>query len=147
MVKQYTGEKVNVHFEPGRCVHAAECVRGLSDVFDVEKRPWIQPDNAEVTDVIKVVERCPSGALTYECKSGVLESHPETRVAYGDDGELFIYGDFKLVQDDKVVRLNRAILTSDLSKTESPPFYTKSFQEQSDKTQYYKPIQDEANKY
>ncbi|EHE7497449.1 (4Fe-4S)-binding protein [Staphylococcus pseudintermedius] len=143
MVKQYTGENINVYFEPKRCVHATECIRGLGEVFDVEKRPWVQPDNAAVEDVIKVVERCPSGALTYELPSNQQETHPETRVAYGDDGEIFMYGDFTLVHNGEVMHLNRAILTSDASNTDSPPFYSKSFSGQGDKEQFYKPIQDE----
>ncbi|WP_086428632.1 (4Fe-4S)-binding protein [Staphylococcus cornubiensis] len=143
MAKQYTGEKINVYFEPKRCVHATECVRGLGKVFDVDKRPWVQPDNAPVEDVIKVVERCPSGALTYELPSNERETHAETRVTYGDDGEIFIYGDFDLVHNGEVMHLNRAILTSDESNTDNPPFYSKSFSGQGDKEQFYKQIQDE----
>lgn len=143
MAKKYTGEKVNVYFEPKRCVHATECIHGLGEVFDVDKRPWIQPDNADAERVIQVVERCPSGALTYERLSQEPETHPETRVTYGDDGEIFMYGDFDLVHNGETLHLNRAILTSDANKTDNPPFYNKSFQGQGDKKQFYRKIQDE----
>ncbi|PCF52750.1 (4Fe-4S)-binding protein [Staphylococcus delphini] len=145
MAKQYTGEKINVYFEPKRCVHAAECVRGLGKVFDVDQRPWVQPDNASVEDVIKVIERCPSGALTYESPLYERETHGQTRVIYGDDGEIFMYGDFDLVYNGEMMHLNRAILTSDVSNTDNPPFYSKSFSKQGDKAQFYKKIQDEEN--
>ncbi|HEC2150759.1 TPA: (4Fe-4S)-binding protein [Staphylococcus delphini] len=145
MVKQYTGEKVDVYFDPKRCVHATECVRGLSNVFDVDERPWVQPDNASEWDVVKVIERCPSGALTYERASGQPETHRETSVTMGDDGEIYMYGDFKLVHNGEVMQLNRAILTGDASRTDNPPFYSKSFSEQGDKARYYQAIQDEPN--
>jgi uncharacterized Fe-S cluster protein YjdI len=44
--RAYTAPGVRVFYDRGRCLHFAECVRGLPQVFDVEKRPWIQPGNA-----------------------------------------------------------------------------------------------------
>ncbi|MEE2038979.1 (4Fe-4S)-binding protein [Nocardiopsis sp. CT-R113] len=63
--KAYEGRSITVTFEGGRCLHAAECVRGLPEVFDTARRPWIQPDGASVDRLVDVVERCPSGALQY----------------------------------------------------------------------------------
>ncbi|CAM5250202.1 (4Fe-4S)-binding protein [Streptomyces sp. JUS-F4] len=37
--KSYDGEGIVVGFDPHRCLHAAECVRGLPTVFDVGRRP------------------------------------------------------------------------------------------------------------
>lgn len=68
--KLYTGRHVDVSFDREVCTHAAECVRGLPEVFDTKKRPWIEPDAAwspEAQDLlIEVVGRCPSGALHIE---------------------------------------------------------------------------------
>ncbi|MGB0092348.1 MAG: (4Fe-4S)-binding protein [Solirubrobacteraceae bacterium] len=79
--RTYTGERVTVYYEACRCLHFAECIRGLSEVFDVRKRPWIQPDNAPAELVAEVIRRCPSGALHYELAHGSPEQpeHP-TRV-------------------------------------------------------------------
>ncbi len=44
--KRYRGEAVDVSFDGARCRHAAECLRGLPAVFDVSRRPWIDPDKA-----------------------------------------------------------------------------------------------------
>jgi uncharacterized Fe-S cluster protein YjdI len=41
--RAYTAPGVRVFYDKGRCLHFAECVRGLPQVFDVGKRPWIQP--------------------------------------------------------------------------------------------------------
>jgi uncharacterized Fe-S cluster protein YjdI len=64
--RTYTGTTVDVSFDAALCEHAAECVRGLPAVFDVQQRPWIQPDGAPADDVVEVVGRCPSGALRIE---------------------------------------------------------------------------------
>ena len=65
--KVYTGPHVDVSFDGEVCMPAAECVRGMPDVFDPSARPWINPENAtdaEAADTLRaVVSRCPSGAL------------------------------------------------------------------------------------
>jgi uncharacterized Fe-S cluster protein YjdI len=53
-----------------RCIHAAECVRGLPAVFDTALRPWILPTAASSDAVAPVIEKCRSGALDYERRDG-----------------------------------------------------------------------------
>ncbi|MFD1048623.1 (4Fe-4S)-binding protein [Kibdelosporangium lantanae] len=54
--KSYTGSDITVAFDGNRCLHFAECLRGLPAVFDVRTRPWITPDNADADAVAEVVE-------------------------------------------------------------------------------------------
>lgn len=68
--KTYRTESITVTFEAGRCLHAAECVGGLPEVFDPARRPWIQPERATAERLAEVVRRCPSGALQYELAEG-----------------------------------------------------------------------------
>jgi CDGSH-type Zn-finger protein/uncharacterized Fe-S cluster protein YjdI len=68
--RRYAGAAVDITFSPRRCIHAARCVSQLAEVFDVEKRPWIQPDGAEREQIAGVVAQCPSGALHYDPKDG-----------------------------------------------------------------------------
>ena len=68
--KTYRTESITVTFEVRRCLHAAECVHGLPEVFDPTKRPWIQPDRTTAERLAEVVRRCPSGALQYELVEG-----------------------------------------------------------------------------
>ncbi|MEU5902866.1 (4Fe-4S)-binding protein [Micromonospora sp. NPDC047467] len=72
--KAYEGQKITVTFEARRCLHAAECVRSLPEVFDPGQRPWIRPDGAEAERLAEVVRRCPSGALQYELVGGGAET-------------------------------------------------------------------------
>lgn len=64
-LKDYYGKEITIHFNLGVCSHNGACVRGLPEVFDVRKKPWIMPDNASVEEIIKVIKKCPSGALSY----------------------------------------------------------------------------------
>ena len=65
--KMYTGPLVDVSFDGDICIHAAECVRGMPDVFNTKKRPWIDPTQADTPGLAEhlreVIGRCPSGAL------------------------------------------------------------------------------------
>ncbi|MDJ0462692.1 (4Fe-4S)-binding protein [Streptomyces sp. H27-C3] len=92
--KRYTGRLVDVTFEPGRCLHAAECIRGLPYVFDLERRPWIQPDGGPADLVAEVVRRCPTGALQYRFPEGPAETaeHPAV-VGRNPAGQLLLRGE------------------------------------------------------
>ena len=64
-VQSYAGSDLTVTFDPRVCTHSAACVRGLYDVFDVSKRPWVNLDGAPAERVVEQVKRCPSGALQF----------------------------------------------------------------------------------
>jgi uncharacterized Fe-S cluster protein YjdI/predicted GNAT family acetyltransferase len=68
--KTYSGPEVDVSFDLNVCQHAAECVRGLPQVFNTQARPWINAEWADTPEkadkVREVVARCPSGALHIE---------------------------------------------------------------------------------
>jgi len=43
---------------------------GHQGVFNLKRRPWLLPDEAEADLVAEIVERCPSGALLYRRHDG-----------------------------------------------------------------------------
>ena len=63
--RNYTNGDITVHWKPELCWHAAACITNLPSVFDVKKRPWVTMDGAATDDIKRVVEMCPSGALTW----------------------------------------------------------------------------------
>lgn len=65
-VRRYARDGAAVTYEVALCRHAAECVRGLPQVFDTTKRPWIQPQHASVDELERVVALCPTRALKLE---------------------------------------------------------------------------------
>ncbi len=74
--RDYPGKEITVHDNRKICSHAAECVNNLSSVFKLGSRPWIEPDASKMNDIIDVVRRCPSGALSYSI-DGVEYRDPE----------------------------------------------------------------------
>jgi uncharacterized Fe-S cluster protein YjdI len=65
-VRRYTRDGAAVTYEVALCRHAGECVRGLPAVFDTTRRPWIQPQNASIDDLERVIALCPTRALKFE---------------------------------------------------------------------------------
>lgn len=62
-IQSYESDAITVTFDPNKCTHAAACVKGLPQVFDVKQKPWIQPTQASADAVEAQVALCPSGAL------------------------------------------------------------------------------------
>jgi methylamine---glutamate N-methyltransferase subunit C len=63
--KSYKGKAITIHDNRGICSHAADCTERLARVFNHDEQPWINPDNAEVDEIIEIIDACPSGALSY----------------------------------------------------------------------------------
>jgi uncharacterized Fe-S cluster protein YjdI len=93
--KRYRGEAVDVSFDPVRCRHAAECLRGLPAVFDRDRRPWILPDGGDPEDVVRVVARCPTGALRTHPIEPTASEQPvtPTEVTVLPGGPVLLRGD------------------------------------------------------
>ena len=66
MIKEYKTDDLTIIWQPEKCTHAGICVRTLPKVFNLQTRPWCQPDNASTKELIATIEACPSGALTYK---------------------------------------------------------------------------------
>jgi uncharacterized Fe-S cluster protein YjdI len=62
-LQTYEAPGITVTFDPGICIHAGACVRGLPAVFDVRRKRWIHAEAASPDEVAAQVARCPSGAL------------------------------------------------------------------------------------
>ena len=60
----YSSGKVTVVWKPGICIHSAICFKGLPQVFDPRRKPWIEMAHAETAAIIEQVQKCPSGALS-----------------------------------------------------------------------------------
>lgn len=66
VVKRYSNGEVAVIWQPALCIHSAVCVGGLPKVFHPQERPWITVEHATTDELIKQVDQCPSGALSWE---------------------------------------------------------------------------------
>jgi CDGSH-type Zn-finger protein/uncharacterized Fe-S cluster protein YjdI len=112
-VHRYEGTALAVLYDPQRCIHAAECVRGLPEVFDSAQRPWIAPDGAAADRLAEVIRRCPSGALHYERKDGGEPEEPaaENVVTVVPDGPLEVRGRIEIASPDGTLFLRNSRAT------------------------------------
>ncbi|MFW6088850.1 MAG: CDGSH iron-sulfur domain-containing protein [Gemmatimonadota bacterium] len=93
-LRTYESDDVSVTYDPRRCIHSAECVRGLRRVFDPDRKPWIDPEHAGADAIAEVIERCPTGALHYERKDGGPAEKPDSEnvARVGADGPVYARG-------------------------------------------------------
>jgi len=91
--KSYVGKGITILDNRGICSHAGYCTDGLKAVFREDTEPWIDPDGAQVREIIATIEKCPSGALSYAIDG--VEAKPKERppmVTVTDDGPYAITG-------------------------------------------------------
>ena len=65
ITKHYSKGDLTIAWKPELCIHSTKCWKGLKEVFDPQKRPWINMEGADAARIKGQVGRCPSGALSY----------------------------------------------------------------------------------
>ena len=66
MKRVYENEKIRVIWDSDKCIHIANCTNGLPEVFNLNRRPWVNINAADVEEIKRTIDTCPSGALSYE---------------------------------------------------------------------------------
>jgi CDGSH-type Zn-finger protein len=81
----YTGDvddvTVTISYTPVLCTHAAQCQKRAARVFNPKQRPWVQPENGTVAEILDVIAACPSGALRVS-----VGEQPAQHMTTGDVG-------------------------------------------------------------
>ncbi len=123
-VRDYQGNGIVVSYEVKRCIHAAECVRGLPAVFDLDKRPWIQPVEASPDALTEVIVRCPSGALHFvRTDGGRVEAMPEANtVLPAVNGPIYIQGNVKITTPDGETLQDTRVALCRCGASDNKPF-------------------------
>jgi uncharacterized Fe-S cluster protein YjdI len=114
----YETDQIRVTFDPKVCIHSGACLRALPAVFDVSRRKWIDPGQADTRTVMETVAKCPSGALRATLVTSVYRtlpeapvpvhpasspSSPDVTVAVRERGPLLVEGSFRVVRADGTV--------------------------------------------
>ena len=130
-VKEYWSDEIVVTYDPARCIHVAECRRGLPQVFDTSRRPWIQPAHASADEIAEVVMRCPTGALHFERKDGgPAEPIPETNtVQVRANGPLYVRGDVEVTLADGTLLKDTRVALCRCGASSHKPFCDNSHRE------------------
>lgn len=105
ITKEYTNGEVTVVWRPRMCMHSTKCFKGLPQVFDVQKRPWVNAEGASTGEIIAQINKCPSGALSYYLNA---EGKPENEVYLGEivqmeaakNGPFLMKGNIRIVNSD-----------------------------------------------
>src|SRR5947207_15079135 len=104
IVKEYATDEIVVEWEPRLCYHSENCVRGLPEVFDRNRRPWVKADAASADDVEEAVARCPSGALrTRRLDAARPKKQEQLSVRATLNGPLLVRGGVKILDANGAV--------------------------------------------
>lgn len=120
----YFTDEIKVTWDKERCIHAAECVRGLPKVFDPNRKPWVKPELAKPAELAEVIERCPTGALHYELKRSDKEEQPPEQnvITIKKDGPLYIHGEVVIRDlDGNVVLKDTRVAMCRCGKSKNKP--------------------------
>ena len=93
----YTGTGVTMHDDRGICAHASFCATRQTNAWKMMQRT---ADTAVRSQAIAMVERCPSGAITYEVEGERNEPDLPRRVNVVADGPLFVTGGIPVERAD-----------------------------------------------
>lgn len=102
MKKEYSKGDLTVVWKPDLCIHAGECVKRLPKVYKPKEKPWINLENANNEALIRQINSCPSGALSYylnEEKIKELEQESVKAIVF-KDGPLLINGRISVTGSD-----------------------------------------------
>lgn len=120
----YESNGIRIFWTAERCVHAAECVAALSDVFDPRRRPWVQLGDHSADELAAAVERCPTGALRYQrTDGGPQEEVPaQTTIKTLRDGPHLLRGDIEIRMSDGTVRQETRVALCRCGQSQHMPF-------------------------
>jgi CDGSH-type Zn-finger protein/uncharacterized membrane protein YozB (DUF420 family) len=119
----YRGKRITIHDDRSICAHSGVCTDDLPAVFRLGKEPWIDADGAAAEDVVALVKRCPSGALSYSI-DGVRQS-AEARdrvITTSKNGPYFVSGGVVLRADGATPRFTDRYALCRCGASKNKPF-------------------------
>lgn len=107
--KSYGGEGIEVFDDRPICVHAGFCGNKVTTVWKMAAKT---SDSQIRAEAIAMIERCPSGALTYAVDGETIEPDLPVAVAVIPDGPLWVSGGLEITRSDgsTLERRNRVTL-------------------------------------
>jgi uncharacterized Fe-S cluster protein YjdI len=103
--KIYPNEDITVIWKPDVCIHSTKCWKASLAIFNPKRRPWIDMSAGTTEQIIKIVDNCPSGALSYErnnqmSEQKTLPAQSQTTVQVSKGGPYLVKGKFVFVGTD-----------------------------------------------
>ncbi|HVL89715.1 MAG TPA: (4Fe-4S)-binding protein [Actinomycetota bacterium] len=98
--REYHSDELVVRWNAERCIHAADCIASAPAVFDTSQRPWVRLDKGSTDEIVAAIERCPTGALSYERVGAPEAPPPQTTASAVPGGPLLIRGPITIYDED-----------------------------------------------
>lgn len=108
--KEYSNGEITVIWKPEICVHSGLCVKHSPSVFRPKERPWIKVEAASSDEIMRTVEQCPSGALSYQTEknnvteSAIEEANGRTKIEVMKNGPLIVFGETRIKDSDGSIK-------------------------------------------
>lgn len=94
--RNYTNGEITVFWRPAKCTHVTTCFNELIEVFDPSRRPWVNMEGASTREIIRVVDMCPTAALTYKWNKDMENENELTK--------------------DEPIEINKEVLTEEVTE-------------------------------
>ncbi len=107
ITKHYSNGELTIVWKPTLCIHAAECVKALPNVYNPTKKPWITAENANTEELINQITKCPSGALSYILGKETTQEiqKMETKIEVKPKGPLMVHGAVSVTKADGSIEM------------------------------------------
>jgi pyruvate oxidase len=97
----YKGKSITINDNRGICSHAGFCTDNLPRVFRMGKKPWIDPEAADIDEIKRVIKMCPSGALSFsENESETNEFFDNEEIIVSKNGPYNVRGGIEIIDTD-----------------------------------------------
>ena len=97
----YNNDEITVSWDADTCFHSEVCTKNLSSVFNLKQKPWVNVNGATKEEIIKLINTCPSGALSYNLSSTEEKDiTPSVSIRIVPDGPMLVNGAFELTDKD-----------------------------------------------
>ena len=118
----YPGPKITVKHDRTICAFATFCENKITDVWEMAEKT---DDIAVSSQVIAMVERCPSGALTYEITATgeTIEPDLPEGISVITDGPLWVTGNITIERaDGKTAEVRNRVTLCRCGQSKNKPF-------------------------
>lgn len=127
--RDYESTSITVHWDAEVCIHSGHCAATLPRVFDPERRPWIDVSADDDEDIVRAIDGCPSGALSYSRRERTDDATPPDEAPPGvtvrveADGPYEVTGPVRIVDSDgNLIREARKVALCRCGHSDSKPF-------------------------
>ena len=126
MRRTYENAKIKVNWDSDKCIHVGYCTGGLPQVFNITHRPWVDIEGADAEEISRVVDTCPTGALSSEIPGA---PEPGVTVKIFKDGPARVTGNCRLLNSEgEEIESGKAFALCRCGASQNMPFCDGSHQ-------------------